>query len=75
MRKRGAKGRLSGGGHKNEWLSTGAMCNMSPTATATLPSGPSQATTGAQKHLQARVEGGREGVRGRGGGRPSNEYC
>lgn len=28
------------------------MCNMSPTATATLPSGPSQATTGTQKHLQ-----------------------
>lgn len=58
----GAKGRLSGG-HKNEWLSTGAMCNMSPTATATLPSGPSQATTGAQKHLQARVEGGTGGAR------------
>lgn len=56
---RGGGGRVGKvGAQKNEWLSTGAMCNMSPTATAaataTLPSGPSH--NRRQQHLQARDE-------------------
>lgn len=62
------KGRKGKGGHKNEWLSTGAMCNMSPTATATLPSGPSH-----NRPLPPQNTFRPESREGRGG--PSNEYC